>query len=66
MRLLQDQPTLPGVAVVVMDEFHERSLDADMALGLLKLAQESARPDLRLVVMSATLDAQAVAGYSNT
>ena len=63
LRLLQDQPHLPGVAVVVMDEFHERSLDADMALGLVKLAQESSRPDLRLVVMSATLDAVAVAAF---
>ncbi len=63
LRQLQDNPTLPGVAAVIMDEFHERSLDADLSLGLIRLLQENQRPDLRLVVMSATLDAQKVATY---
>lgn len=60
LRRLQSNPTLPGVGVVILDEFHERSLDADTALGLLRLLQETRRPDLRVMVMSATLDAEAV------
>lgn len=63
LRLLQEDPTLRQVGAVLLDEFHERSLDADLALGLLKRLQESARPDLRLGVMSATLDAARVAAY---
>lgn len=54
-RLLRD-PELRGVGCVVLDEFHERSLHVDLALGALKELRELARPDLRLVVMSATLD----------
>jgi ATP-dependent helicase HrpB len=60
-RLLSD-PHLKGVAAVVLDEFHERHLESDLALGLLKRLQRS-RPDLLIGVMSATLDAQAVAHY---
>ncbi|MDA0709911.1 MAG: ATP-dependent helicase HrpB, partial [bacterium] len=60
LRRLQSNPTLSGVGAVILDEFHERSLDADTALGLLRLLQEKKRPDLRLVVMSATLNAEAV------
>lgn len=60
LRRLQGNPTLANVGAVILDEFHERSLDADVALGLLRLLQEGERPDLRLVVMSATLDAEAV------
>lgn len=60
LRRLQNNPTLSGVGIVILDEFHERSLDADTALGLLRLLQETDRPDLRLVVMSATLDAKGV------
>ena len=60
LRRLQRNPTLAGVGAVILDEFHERSLDADVALGLLCLLQENKRPDLRLVVMSATLDAKVV------
>ncbi len=54
-------PSLRGVGAVVLDEFHERSMLADLALGLARRTQESARPDLRLVVMSATLDAERLA-----
>ena len=54
-QLLRD-PSLDGVGAVVLDEFHERSLDADLSLGALK-SLRTARPDLKLVVMSATLDA---------
>lgn len=52
---LQADPTLEGVACVIFDEFHERSVDADLALALCREAQAELRPELRLVVMSATL-----------
>ena len=61
-RLLGD-PTLSGVAVVVLDEFHERHLAADLALALLRRLQHTRRPDLKLCVMSATLDADPVVDY---
>src|SRR6478752_6847815 len=54
-RLLSDAE-LRDVGAVVLDEFHERHLDGDLALALLRRLQTSARPELRLVVMSATLD----------
>jgi len=60
-RLLTD-PNLKGVDAVVLDEFHERHLDSDFALALLKRLQRT-RPDLRIVVMSATLDSAPVARY---
>ncbi len=60
-RLLSD-PSLKGVGAVVLDEFHERHLESDLALALLKRLQRT-RPDLRIVVMSATLDAAPVAQY---
>ncbi len=60
-RLLSD-PILKGVAAVVLDEFHERHLDSDLALALLKRLQQT-RPELRIVVMSATLDTGHVADY---
>ncbi|ADW68368.1 ATP-dependent helicase HrpB [Granulicella tundricola] len=60
-RLIGD-PTLKGVDAVVLDEFHERHLDGDLALALLKRLQVS-RPELRIVVMSATLEAAAVSEY---
>jgi ATP-dependent helicase HrpB len=55
-RLILDDPELAGVAAVLFDEFHERSLDADLGLALARDAQQGLREDLRLVVMSATLD----------
>lgn len=55
-RMILDDPGLDGVAAVLFDEFHERSLDADLGLALAREAQGLLRPDLRLVVMSATLD----------
>lgn len=61
-RLLAD-PLLEGVSAVVLDEFHERHLEGDLALALLRRLQQTARPDLRLVVMSATLDGAAVAEF---
>ena len=61
-RMILDDPELKGVAAVLFDEFHERSLDADLGLALALDAQEAFREDLRIVVMSATLDGARVAG----
>jgi len=61
LRLFQSDPRLTGIGAVLLDEFHERSLTADTALGLVRRRQETDRPDLRLLVMSATLDARTVA-----
>ncbi len=61
-RLLSD-PRLEGVGCVVLDEFHERHLQADVALALLRRLQRTTRPDLKVVAMSATLDAAPVAAY---
>src|SRR6185436_7603841 len=55
-RLILDDPSLDGIAAVLFDEFHERSLDADLGLALARDAQTGLRDDLRLLVMSATLD----------
>jgi ATP-dependent helicase HrpB len=60
-RRLQHDPALEGVGLVIFDEFHERSLDADLGLALTLDAQEALRPDLKILVMSATLDGAAVA-----
>jgi ATP-dependent helicase HrpB len=60
-RMLQSDPDLPGVGAVVFDEFHERSLNADLGLALVLEARAALRPDLWVVVMSATLDAAPVA-----
>jgi ATP-dependent helicase HrpB len=61
-RLLAD-PALERVGAVILDEFHERHLDGDLCLALLRRLQLSTRPDLKLVVMSATLDPQPIARY---
>jgi ATP-dependent helicase HrpB len=61
-RLFADQPDLPGVGLVVFDEFHERSQHADLALALALDSRENLRPDLRVLVMSATIDTAALAG----
>lgn len=60
-RIIQSQPELEGVGLIIFDEFHERSLNADLALALCLEIQRSIRPDLKILVMSATLEAQAVA-----
>jgi len=57
-RMIQDDPALEGVAAVVFDEFHERSLNADLGLALALDAQAVLRDDLRILIMSATLEAQ--------
>ena len=62
-RRLLSSPTLPDVGIVVLDEFHERHLQSDLALAQLRQLQLGARPDLKLVVMSATLEAGPIASY---
>jgi ATP-dependent helicase HrpB len=65
LRRLQEDPLLENVAAVIFDEFHERSLDSDLALALVRQVRSELRPDLKLVVMSATLDAEPVSSYLN-
>ncbi len=60
-RQILDDPELAGIAAVLFDEFHERSLDADLGLALARDAQQGLREDLRLLVMSATLDGARIA-----
>ena len=60
-RMILDDPALTGVSAVIFDEFHERSLDADLGLALALDAQAGLREDLRVLVMSATLDGARVA-----
>ncbi|MBS0251853.1 MAG: ATP-dependent helicase HrpB [Proteobacteria bacterium] len=60
-RMILDDPELKGVAAVLFDEFHERSLDADLGLALALDARAALRPDLKIVVMSATLETRSVA-----
>ena len=55
-RMIQADPDLPGIGAVIFDEFHERSLQADLGLALALEAREALRPDLKFLVMSATLD----------
>lgn len=62
LRWLQDDPELTGIGALLFDEFHERNLLSDAALALAKRLQ-TARPDLKLVVMSATLEGEPVANY---
>jgi ATP-dependent helicase HrpB len=60
-RMLQSDPSLEGVAALIFDEFHERSLQADLGLALCLDARDNLTPDLKLIVMSATLDGERVA-----
>ncbi|MCP9809768.1 ATP-dependent helicase HrpB, partial [Cyanobium sp. HWJ4-Hawea] len=61
LRRLQADPSLEGVACLIFDEFHERGADTDLALALVRQARELLNPELRLVVMSATLDLEPLA-----
>jgi ATP-dependent helicase HrpB len=63
LRWLQDDPTLQDIGAVLFDEFHERNLLSDVALALVKRLQQNRRPDLRMIVMSATLEVEPVARY---
>lgn len=60
-RMLQSDPALEGIGCLIFDEFHERSLNADLGLALAREARDALRPDLKILVMSATLDAEPVA-----
>ena len=65
-RMILDDPELAGISAVIFDEFHERSLDGDFGLALALDVQSALRPDLRLLVMSATLDGARVARLLGT
>ena len=62
-RQLLDDPSLENVGAVILDEFHERSVHSDLTLAMLRQVQRTIRPDLLILVMSATLDARKVADY---
>ncbi|MBK7013642.1 MAG: ATP-dependent helicase HrpB [Xanthomonadales bacterium] len=62
-RMLQDDPELPGVGAILFDEFHERHLHGDLGVALARDVQATLRPDLRLVIMSATLDGERIARW---
>lgn len=62
-RRFQDDPFLDGTGCIVLDEFHERSIDADLALALAADIRREVRPDLKIVVMSATIDPEPVAAF---
>ncbi len=63
LRAVVDDPFLEGIGAVVVDEFHERSVEMDLAIALLRAVQRELRDDLAVVVMSATLDAEPVAAF---
>jgi ATP-dependent helicase HrpB len=63
IRMLQDDPFLESAGAVLFDEFHERSLENDLALGMVRLVQQTVRPELRLVIMSATLAVEPLSAY---
>ncbi len=63
VRRLADDPFLEGVSVVVFDEFHERSVHTDLALAMVRRVQQELRPELKLIVMSATLDPAPIAAW---
>jgi ATP-dependent helicase HrpB len=63
LRMLHDEPLLESVEAVIFDEFHERNLNSDLALGMARRIQQTVRPELRILVMSATLDAAPIAAF---
>ncbi len=63
LRQMQENATLPGVAALVFDEFHERHLEGDVALARARQIQQAVRPDLKIIVMSATLETALLADY---
>ena len=63
LRQMQENPKLPGVSVLIFDEFHERHLEGDLALARARQIQQSGRSDLKIVVMSATLETGLLADY---
>jgi ATP-dependent helicase HrpB len=63
LRQMQENPTLPGISALVFDEFHERHLEGDVALARARQIQQTARPDLKIIVMSATLETSLLVEY---
>ncbi|MCA9081281.1 MAG: ATP-dependent helicase HrpB [Planctomycetaceae bacterium] len=63
LRMLQQDPFLEGIGAIIFDEFHERRLDSDLALAMTRRVRQTVRDDLRLIVMSATLDPAPIAVY---
>ena len=63
LRQMQENPTLPGISALVFDEFHERHLEGDVALARARQIQQSERPDLKIFVMSATLETALLTDY---
>jgi ATP-dependent helicase HrpB len=63
LRMLQADPFLEHVASIVFDEFHERGLETDLLLGMVRLLRQTVRPELQVVVMSATIDTALIAAY---
>jgi ATP-dependent helicase HrpB len=63
LRRLHDDPYLESVGAVLFDEFHERGLESDLALGIVRLVQQTVRPELKVIVMSATLAVEPIAAY---
>jgi ATP-dependent helicase HrpB len=66
LRLMMESPNLDKVSAVILDEFHERHLHTDTALGLLRLLQRKKRPDLKIIIMSATLDVESLVDWLGT
>ena len=64
-RSLVDDPALEGVSLVIFDEFHERGLNSDLALAMTRSARELLRPDLKILIMSATIDAESLCSRLN-
>lgn len=65
-RRIQADPELPGIGLIIFDEFHERTINADFTLMLALEIQQSIRDDLKILVMSATIDTKAIAAYLHT
>lgn len=63
LNVLRDDPALEGFDCVILDEFHERAVDTDLIAGMLNVVRDTLRPDLRVVLMSATLDASRLSAY---
>ena len=63
LRQMQEKASLPGVSVLIFDEFHERHLEGDVALARARQIQQTTRPDLKIIVMSATLETKLLADY---
>jgi ATP-dependent helicase HrpB len=64
-KMMDRNPELNDVSIIIFDEFHERSIHADVALALARFTQQNSRPDLKLLIMSATLDQQLLANALN-